>query len=317
VEDYSPTIEGESKGLVQDLKRAQLECLRALGASSSGPPPYYAVLLADGDRMGKAIDGLSGMQQHQDLGKALSDFASNCREIVERQGGSLVYSGGDDVLALLPLHTALRCADALQVDFAERIQKWCLPCTAESPRPTLSVGLAIAHHLSPMADALELARRAEKLAKGNNRNSLAVICSKRSGGTLEWVDSWTKQPASQLATWAARFQDGSLPNSAAFDLEDSLTKLRVGLGQASETDIKGLHGVAQALAKRSAGRRRGKRGAAGLDSNVADELANALAEPASWPQDADRLAAKLQLARLFGEAARAAWGNADRSQEDQ
>lgn len=314
VEDYSTNSPDKHKDSIKNLRRAQLLCLRALGCPSSGPPAYYAVLLADGDRMGKAIDGLFDIDQHKALGEALAGFATHCRQLVEGLGGSLVYSGGDDVLALLPLHTALRCADALQQTFAERIQHLCPQATAETPHPTLSVGLAIAHHLVPMADALELARHAEKAAKGNGRNSLAVLCSKRSGGTLKWVAKWSEQPVAELAKWAGRFLDGSLPHSAAFDLEDGLAKLQIGLEGKSKTEVQELYGVAQALAKRSAGRRRGNRGSTKLNNDAQIELASAL-QPETWPQDAEFLAAKLQLARLFAEVARAAWGDAAPQQE--
>jgi len=63
---------------------------------------YYAYLLADGDSMGKAIDVLAklpeGIAQHRRLGQALEAFSAECRRLVERAGGSLVYAGGDDVL---------------------------------------------------------------------------------------------------------------------------------------------------------------------------------------------------------------------------
>lgn len=314
VEDYSTNSPEKHKETIQDLRRAQLTCLRSLGCPASGPPAYYAVLMADGDRMGKAIDGLSGIAQHKALGEALAGFAAHCRELVEGLGGSLVYSGGDDVLALLPLHTALRCATELQQEFAKQIQYLCPRATAETPHPTLSVGLAIAHHLVPMADALELARDAEKAAKGNGRNSLAVLCSKRSGGTLKWVAKWSEDPVAEMAKWVERFLDGSLPHSAAFDLEDTLARLRVGLEGKSPAEVRELSGVAQALAKRSAGRRRGNRGSTKLHAEVESALATALG-PDSWPQDAELLSAKLQMARLFAEVARAAWGDSATQQE--
>ena len=48
--------------------------------------------------------------------------------------------------------------------------------------PTLSVGVAIIHHLQPLREALELARSAEKSAKHvKDKNALAITISKRSG----------------------------------------------------------------------------------------------------------------------------------------
>ncbi len=82
------------------------------------PQPYYAILLADGDRMGKVIDH-HGRAAHEKLSKVLVDFAASVYGVVRRHQGSLVYSGGDDVLALLPLHTAVACA----AELAERLRR--------------------------------------------------------------------------------------------------------------------------------------------------------------------------------------------------
>lgn len=55
---------------------------------------------------------------HLQFSEALSNFALLCaRPIVEAFDGRLIYSGGDDVLALLPADTALDCARALRMAF--------------------------------------------------------------------------------------------------------------------------------------------------------------------------------------------------------
>lgn len=55
---------------------------------------------------------------HLQFSQALSNFALLCaRPIVEAFDGRLIYSGGDDVLALLPADTALDCARALRMAF--------------------------------------------------------------------------------------------------------------------------------------------------------------------------------------------------------
>lgn len=151
------------------------------------PEPYYVLLHADGDRMGEAIDHQSqrGLQAHRNLSNKLAlNFAARVQGIVEQHKGCLVYAGGDDVLALLPLHTALRCAKALAQAFQDAMRGF-----GKAQDPTLSVGLAIVHHLEPLQDALELVRRVEKFAKegppntppDKKRNALAVAYSPRSG----------------------------------------------------------------------------------------------------------------------------------------
>lgn len=116
------------------------------------PPSYYAVLAMDGDEMGrwlagektpelqkllhpklreyfKGLDdtraeaGLSarrpvGPALHAAISSALSTFASEVApRIVAEHHGTMIYSGGDDVLALCPVATALECAGALRDAF--------------------------------------------------------------------------------------------------------------------------------------------------------------------------------------------------------
>ena len=58
---------------------------------------------------------------------------------------------------------------------------------------TLSIGIAIYHHLEPLNDALELARNAEKIAKKvDGKNALAITLSKRGSGDRTITGSWSK-----------------------------------------------------------------------------------------------------------------------------
>ncbi len=135
--------------------------------------------------MGKAIDGLTTPADHRCLSGLLADFASKVPDIVRRHKGSLIYDGGDDGLAFVPLHTALDCARELAVDFNQRFDKK-FPIDEDGVirYPPLSAGIAVAHHLEPLQDGLTLARDAEKKAKGiPGKNALAVIVDKRSGAS--------------------------------------------------------------------------------------------------------------------------------------
>jgi len=166
----------------------------------SEPHPYVACLVADGDGMGAAIDALGSAEEHSAFSHELAKFARAARKIVESDEhlGSLVYSGGDDVLAFLPVSTALACADALRKKFADILGP-ALGKAGVKELPTLSVGIGIGHVMESMGDHLELGRRAEKLAKGGSlkvkehrRNALAIIVDKRSGGTREWRSQWSR-----------------------------------------------------------------------------------------------------------------------------
>ncbi len=164
------------------------------------PFPYVACLAADGDGMGKAINkigqGAGPIPAHVAFSAELAGFAREARKIVEQDHmGSLVYSGGDDVLAFLPLSTALKCAEALRLKFAGIMEAACFGMN-EKERPTLSVGLGVGHVLESMGELLNLGRKAEKLAKGGHlptkqrRNALAIQVDKRSGGSRSWRAQW-------------------------------------------------------------------------------------------------------------------------------
>lgn len=236
------------------------------------PHPYYAILHADGDRMGAVIDQQSeqGHEAHKKLSEALSGFAEDVKQIVEvTHDGSSIYSGGDDVLALLPLHTALDCARHLADRFQAALNSF---PDKDGKTPTLSVGLAIGHHLDPLQDTLSLAREAEKLAKKEvpnkqnpQKNALAVTLSKRSGADRTVKGSWDKaQAARALDCRLNRFifllLDDELPDGVAYQLQDLALRLTPSKG-ANEDDRTTLMRVQRAEAKRILRRKQPKRGA--------------------------------------------------------
>lgn len=153
------------------------------------PYPYVACLVADGDHMGGAIDALTSAESHKAFSRSLSAFAIEAREIVEqRHLGVLVYAGGDDVLAFVSLPKALDCVNELRTAFERAMSS--IP--DKKKRPTLSVGLGIGHFMERMGDLLELGRQAEREAK-RDRNALAVIVDKRSGGARRWREQWKSE----------------------------------------------------------------------------------------------------------------------------
>jgi CRISPR-associated protein Cmr2 len=181
------------------------------------PGAYYALLHADGDAMGAVIDNQQSPDAHRALSRQLDGFARSVREVVEEQhDGALVYAGGDDVLAFLPLHTALGCTQALATAFGQAMRDY---KSAEDVSPTLSVGLAICHHLEPLSDALDLARAAEKAAKGVvGKNALAITLSKRSGADVTIRGSWSSGFFERLEQFVALHRAEALPDGAAYDL---------------------------------------------------------------------------------------------------
>jgi CRISPR-associated protein Cmr2 len=248
------------------------------GEASPTPHPYYAILHADGDRMGAVIDAQAkeGIETHIKLSQALSSFAADVKGIVEiDHQGSCIYAGGDDVLALLPLHTVLPCARELADKFQQALQEF-----SDGNTPTLSVGIAIGHHLDPLQDTLSLARDAEKIAKKEvpnkhapEKNALAVTLSKRSGADRTVKGSWDRAKPegaldARLNGFVFLLLKDELPDSAAFELRDLALRLKPpkdATTEEQETFLAAQKGQAKLILKR-------KQPKHGLEERPADKV---------------------------------------------
>jgi len=174
-------------------------------AAGKTPGVYYALLVADGDSMGKKVDSLNTAEEHRHLSRRLSAFADQAKGIIKKHGGTPIYVGGDDIMAYLPLHTALDCLQELGEAF--------------SKIGTLSGGLVLAHHLEPLSEVLQLARSAEKRAKDEKgKNSLCIVSSKRSGADREVVAQWAAL-SGRLHTLADYHRQGLLSRGTAYELQ--------------------------------------------------------------------------------------------------
>lgn len=177
--------------------------------SSKDVTGYLAVLHMDGDQMGKHLRELHSYQKHREFSGQLADFAANeVQRIVDTHGGKtgvLVYSGGDDVLALLPLRHALRCADELRKLFQQMTG-----CTA-------SAGVAFTPSNLPLDRALELAREAEEAAKEKyGRNAIVVLEAHGGGQMREAGAKWTI--IDFIVQLQTLFENAALSGKLGYDL---------------------------------------------------------------------------------------------------
>jgi CRISPR-associated protein Cmr2 len=238
--------ENPSDTQIQNAKNDLKKLLRDIsGGKISKPLPYYALFLGDGDNMGKVIDHLTTIDAHQTFSSDLADFAAAARQTVEKghssenehAQGCLIYAGGDDVLALLPLHTALKCAEALDAAFREAVGHYETKDDGTVIRPTLSAGMVIWHHLEPLDEALSAARTAEKTAKSfPGKNALCIAVSKRSGSATIVCDQFQTLTA-RLEGFVQAHVDNAFPDGAAYQLRDMLNDLE-GLPEAQQSEAK-------------------------------------------------------------------------------
>ncbi|MCX8114780.1 MAG: type III-B CRISPR-associated protein Cas10/Cmr2, partial [Burkholderiaceae bacterium] len=222
---------------------------------------YYGLLMMDGDRMGailsgdaatavtfrdsfhpdvrKGFDERAARQEmvrsygeqrrpispnrHLAISAALNDFSQVVvRHVVEEEHlGRVIYAGGDDVLAMLPVadllsamrrlrqaysgvdpehdggvwrgltlqngFAALKSGDDLQV------------MRMMGHTATASCGAVVAHHQAPLAAVLRELRAAEQRAKSEGgRDAFSITVIKRSGGAAHLTEKWG-EPMALLA----------------------------------------------------------------------------------------------------------------------
>jgi CRISPR-associated protein Cmr2 len=293
------------------LRAFYKEVDEALGKAR--PLPYYAILRADGDFMGQTIDEQSrheqGTDRHCKISQALDGFAREVHKIVEKDhAGALVYAGGDDVLALMPLHTVLACAKELAKEFAERLTRFKY---GEDHSPTLSVGIAVVHHLDSLREALDLARSAEEeQAKGvPGKNALAIRVSKRSGEEHAIAGKWGEVDE-HLTKLIQFYRGGYIPEGMSYELRTQARRLA---GPPDDEDLqKAMLAEAKRIVQRKLSIRQKTR--AQQSSEGTEEVVNALlamlggenqqeqGQSTTIQKRVEELATELIVARTFADA---------------
>ena len=157
--------------------------------------------------------------RHLAISGALNDFSQTVvRHIVEEEHlGRVIYAGGDDVLAMLPvadmlpvmqrlrqaysgedpdhdggMHQGLTLQNgfaALKVRRGGRNRLKLMRMMGKNA--TASCGAVIAHHQAPLGAVLRALRAAEQRAKQEgDRDAFSITVIKRSGGALRLTENW-------------------------------------------------------------------------------------------------------------------------------
>jgi CRISPR-associated protein Cmr2 len=176
-------------------------------------PLYLAVLHMDGDKMGERLANQRTKEEHQRLSRALAEFARTTVPALvnERDRGDegrtvLIYAGGDDVLALLPLQAALDCANDIQQKFAAQVGG------------TMSAGIAITSAGMPLDFGLDEARHAEKRAKEFYGRNAVAVRDVRSSAIRETGGKWDSGIITLVEDLRKAFKDGWLSGKFGYDL---------------------------------------------------------------------------------------------------
>lgn len=163
---------------------------------------YYAIVAFDGDKMGKLVGGDKSifvgdnLEEYQgELSKSLTTFAKIVHTKFKENPiwGSIVYTGGDDFLGFLNLHTLFEALKWLRQEFHNKVNN---PLKASGYFKddfsfTFSAGVAIAHYKMPLGIVLGKARAMEKKAKDEgDRDAFAIAVLKHSGESHECCFKW-------------------------------------------------------------------------------------------------------------------------------
>jgi len=188
VEEGEPRLSRYLKDRLTEIDQLRRQILAKFGLSEC--PSYYAILAADGDRMGQLISAQRDMESHQKLSKALANVAEQMKQVVDGHNGYTIYAGGDDLLAFLPVNQVLSCACELAAAFRKAME----PFRGDSSEAgTLSIGVAIVHRMEMLQQSLEWAREAEREAK-RWRNAIAVALHTRGGVPMTAVTAFKDDP---------------------------------------------------------------------------------------------------------------------------
>lgn len=170
----------------REKPNAVKQALEPLTKQFGKPSPFYAILMMDGDSLGTQM---SDGGKRDAITASLNTFTQQVPNIVSQHSGFLVYAGGDDVLALLPLDTALACAADLRQSyekaFAQGKQQYKISTS-------ISAAIIYTHITTPLANTLhEIHGLLDDIAKeATGRDAIAVRVYKGSGLALEWAQPW-------------------------------------------------------------------------------------------------------------------------------
>lgn len=217
--------------------------------SGDSTDKYYAFLLMDGDKMGDLINGETteatwndiinikkkestvfadrnfadkkrtiNPALHSMISDSLNNFARyGVQPAVKDGNGKLIYAGGDDVCAILPLSTAFETADRIrkiyQLSYGEVTENGSVDLKSpeskmskivmhlghstnqDETKISLSGAIIIAHHKQPLKEVIQTAHSVlDGVAKEKSgRNSLAIRLMKRSGGDRDVWFKWEEK----------------------------------------------------------------------------------------------------------------------------
>lgn len=251
-----------AKGFLRQIRDSRLKLPSAVqrsyvsSDSSSGtvpvvgaPPSYYALVRMDGDFAGKALADPASQQPASMLFnrfaqavRGSSDPSATENETlgeVASRNGVVLFSGGDELLALFPPEDAFHAVQVLRNRFiaarAQALGDFPLAQGALAAKLTISGAVLFAHVRAPLGWAIrEVGNLLDNVAKkAVGRDTLAMAVLDGDGLRPEWAAKWDSPQVDAFASLLDRaiHSDGFLwSNQFYHDLADALSAFVVPPG---------------------------------------------------------------------------------------
>lgn len=149
---------------------------------------YMAFVQSDGDKVGRLLSTLNTDQELRNFSTAMLEYAKKAGQAVSEYGGFCFYTGGDDLLAAVPIYngekTVFELIEQLNATLKEVIRNQFRDKKYEElvNEVSLSAGIAMAHYKHQMAELLEhSANLLFNSAKNDPKDAIAIRLEKHSG----------------------------------------------------------------------------------------------------------------------------------------
>lgn len=214
---------------------------------------------------------------HLSISESLGDFSNyGVTGIINKYDGRLIYAGGDDVCAVLPLSNVLNAAFEIQKyyksSFKEIIKSHNNTNTIDiedynyKPKPgkisinlgqadniSISAGILICHYKENLSHMIEKTEKILDEAKEKGkRNAVAICLKKRSGGERYFISKWSEEKNDKLMVFneISKKISKEISHSLIYNLEYYIDGLNAILNS-SDNVFKNLSLFIESLLKKS------------------------------------------------------------------
>lgn len=150
---------------------------------------YLAIIEADGDNFGKYIRKLSSSDDMRNFAKSFFNFSVDVANKLRNETKAVpVYIGGDDLKLFAPIlggdvekdiFRIIEIIDGCFQDFLKEL--------SADEKPSMSYGVSIFYHKSPMSEAMDVAiGTLDKVKKTETKDAVAISIRKHSGKKIEF-----------------------------------------------------------------------------------------------------------------------------------